>query len=274
MKGQIIKIISNQYSVKLLKDILICSARGKFRNENITPVVGDYCIVDPSEKVITEILPRKNILSRPPVANIDITVIVTSIKEPNLSLNLLDKLISIITYNKIEPVICLTKLDLMNGQDKYEIKKIIKYYEKIGIKVFNNKKINQLTKYLKNKTIALTGQTGAGKSSLLNKINPHLNLIEGEISKALGRGKHTTRHVELFATNKMLIMDTPGFSALDLDFDNNELRSTFIEFSKYPCPYKNCTHINEQDCNIKKAVKEGKILKSRYDNYLNFGGKL
>lgn len=273
MSGQIIKIISNQYTVKIGSEIVICQARGKFRNDKITPVVGDYCLVDFDSKVIIEILPRKNILSRPPVANIDVCIVVTSIKEPNLSLNLLDKLISLINYNNIEPVICFTKLDLMSGKEKYEIKKITKYYQKIGYKVFSNKQIKKLKKYLKNKTVALTGQTGAGKSSLLNRIDSSLNLIEGEISKALGRGKHTTRHVELFFTNQFLIVDTPGFSALDLNLNWEELKATFIEFNNYHCPFKNCRHINETECQVKKAVKNGKIMQSRYDNYLKFGGE-
>lgn len=274
MMNQIIKIVSNQYTVKTQSKLIVCSARGKFRNEKITPVVGDYCVIDEDKKIIMNILPRKNILSRPPVANIDICIIVTSVKEPNISLYLLDKLISNILYNNIEPVICLTKLDLLNGKEKYELKKTIKYYQKIGYKVFKNNQIKKIKKYLKNKTVALTGQTGAGKSSLLNKIDSKLNLLEGEISKALGRGKHTTRHVELFLTNQILIADTPGFSAYDLPLNKEEIKKTFIEFNNFSCPYNNCNHLNEPNCMVKHAVKTNKIKQSRYDNYLELiGGK-
>jgi len=272
MQGQIIKIISNQYTVLIQKKRIICQARGVFRNRNITPLVGDFCLVD-TNNVITEILPRKNELSRPSVSNIDIALIITSIKEPDLSLNLLDKLIVSIIHNKIEPVICLTKLDLMNKKDKKELKIIIKYYKSIGIKVFDNKHLFKLLRYLKHKTVVLTGQTGAGKSSLLNKIDPEFKLEVGIISKALGRGKHTTRHVELFDTHQVLIMDTPGFSYIELDnYSLEDIKSTFIEFFNFPCDYLRCNHFKEKECKVIKAVNAGKILKSRYENYLKFGG--
>ncbi len=272
MQGQIIKIISNHYSVSINNEVIDCQARGVFRNKGITPLVGDFCLVNMDEKVITEILPRNNELNRPCVSNVDVALIVTSIKEPNLSLNLLDKLIVSIIHHNITPLICLTKLDLMTGKDKYELKKIIKYYESIGIKTFNNKNIGKLKRYLKNKTIVLTGQTGAGKSSLLNLIDPKLKLEEGEISHALGRGKHTTRHVELYKTNKMLIADTPGFSSIEDNLTLEELKECFKEFSKYPCPYSGCNHFKEIDCNVKKAVKNNRIMASRYENYLKIGG--
>ena len=148
MEGTIIKIVSNLYSVKVNNEIIECRARGKFRNEEITPLVGDLCKVDYDNKYILEILPRKNYLMRPMISNIDIALIVTSAKEPNLSLNLLDKMISIISINHIEPIICFTKLDLLTKTEKKDIKNLIKYYKKIGYQVITNKEPKKLIKLL------------------------------------------------------------------------------------------------------------------------------
>ncbi len=271
MQGKIIRIISNLYTVKCSDGKYDCQARGKFRNDKITPLVGDDCIIDKDKKYILEILPRKNELKRPLVSNIDTAVIVTSIKQPDLSLNLLDKMLSIITINKIKPIICFTKLDLADKNDKKLIKQLKKYYESINIPVLNNKKIGKLKRCLKNQVVVFTGQTGAGKSSLLNKIDKTLNLKTGEISMALNRGKHTTRHVELFELNNAYIVDTPGFSALDFnDISDEQIKDSFVEFGKYNCKFNNCMHINEKECKVKDAVENQQILLSRYENYKSF----
>ena len=271
MQGKIIRIISNLYTVKCSDGKYDCQARGKFRNDKITPLVGDDCIIDKDNKYILEILPRKNELKRPLVSNIDTAVIVTSIKQPDLSLNLLDKMLSIITINKIKPIICFTKLDLADKNDKKLIKQLKKYYESINIPVLNNKKIGKLKRCLKNQVVVFTGQTGAGKSSLLNKIDKTLNLKTGEISMALNRGKHTTRHVELFELNNAYIVDTPGFSALDFnDISDEQIKDSFVEFGKYNCKFNNCMHINEKECKVKDAVENQQIILSRYENYKSF----
>ncbi|HJJ17352.1 MAG TPA: ribosome small subunit-dependent GTPase A [Bacilli bacterium] len=271
MQGKIIRIISNLYTVKCSDGKYDCQARGKFRNDKITPLVGDDCIIDKDNKYILEILPRKNELKRPLVSNIDTAVIVTSIKQPDLSLNLLDKMLSIITINKIKPIICFTKLDLADKNDKKLIKQLKKYYESINIPVLNNKKIGKLKRCLKNQVVVFTGQTGAGKSSLLNKIDKTLNLKTGEISMALNRGKHTTRHVELFELNNTYIVDTPGFSALDFnDISDEQIKDSFVEFGKYNCKFNNCMHINEKECKVKDAIENQQILLSRYENYKSF----
>lgn len=271
MNGRIIKIISDTYSVKTENGIYDCKVRGKFRNQKLIPVVGDNCIIDYKNLVITDILPRKNSLDRPLISNVDIAVIVTSVKEPDLSLNLLDKMISLVTINNIEPIICFTKLDLANRNEIKEVKKLTKYYNSIGIKTTSNTKYKTLCKWLKDKLVVFTGQTGSGKSSLLNKIDKTLNLKTDEISKSLGRGKHTTRHVELFEIKKMYIADTPGFSALDFkDISKDEIKNSFIEFRDSNCKFKDCNHINENDCSVKDKVNKKIILKSRYDNYINF----
>lgn len=271
MQGKIIRIISNLYTVKCSDGKYDCQARGKFRNDKITPLVGDDCIIDKDNKYILEILPRKNELKRPLVSNIDTAVIVTSIKQPDLSLNLLDKMLSIITINKIKPIICFTKLDLADKNEKKLIKQLKKYYESINIPVLNNKQIGKLKRCLKNQVVVFTGQTGAGKSSLLNKIDKTLNLKTGEISMALNRGKHTTRHVELFELNNTYIVDTPGFSALDFnDISDEQIKDSFVEFGKYNCKFNNCMHINEKECKVKDAVENQQILLSRYENYKSF----
>lgn len=271
MQGQIVKIISNLYTVKIGEELIDCRARGKFRNEGMTPLVGDYCIIDKDNNYILEILPRKNSLKRPLIANVDCALIVTSVKKPDLSLNLLDKLLSLSIMSGVTPVICLTKLDLLTKEELKYLNNIIKYYKKIGIKVLKNTDKFKLRMLLKNKLIVLAGQTGAGKSSLLNRLNKHLNLATAEISEALGRGKHTTRHVEVFKVGKMYIADTPGFSALDLDeYSEDDIKNSFIEFNKYQCYFSDCKHIKEKNCGVIEALDNGEILKSRYENYLNF----
>lgn len=271
MQGRIIKIISNLYTVETEEGLISCRARGKFRKDSITPVVGDLCEIDKDNGYILDILPRKNFLSRPLIANVDIALIVTSVKEPELSLSLLDKMISIVLLNKVIPVICFTKIDLLSKFEKKEIKMIKKYYEKIGFHVIYNKEYRKLNKILRDKMVVVTGQTGAGKSTLLNKMNKNLELKTDEISKSLGRGKHTTRHVELFKFKKFYIADTPGFSSLDFNgISKEDIRDSFVEFKKILCPFKDCMHDKENNCRVKEALKNGHILPSRYGNYISF----
>ena len=270
MQGRITKQISNQYTVEVDGEKIICNARGKFKNMGLSPVVGDLVDIDKDNKIIKEILPRKNKLDRPVVANIDVALIVTSLKKPDLSLSLLDRLLTIVLINNIEPIIILTKIDLVDKKNLKEYKKIFKYYEKIGIKVIPNTKLYKLKRLLNKKLVVLTGQTGSGKSTLLNKLDKNLNLETKPISDALNRGVHTTRHTELYKIGKMFMVDTPGFSALDIKMLSvKELQKTFKEFEKYSCLYKDCTHNNESNCGVKKAIENGLILKSRYDNYIN-----
>lgn len=269
MEGKIVKIISNLYTVDANNNLYYCRARGKIKYNKLTPLVGDKVLFDNKEKYILEILPRKNSLDRPSISNVDSAILITSVKKPDLSLNLLDKQITLCVINNIEPIIVFTKLDLLNKKDLKYIKSIMKYYSNIGIKVCTNNNLFKLKKYIKNKTLVLTGQTGAGKSTLMNKLDKKLNLATNEISEALGRGKHTTRHVELFKYKTSFIADTPGFSSLDLNNVNLEdIKNSFIEFKNVNCPYKDCTHTNENECTIKELVNNSKILKSRYENYL------
>ena len=270
MNGQIIKVISNDYTVKTSIGNIVCKARGVFRNLNITPLAGDYCKIDLDNKLIVEILPRKNMLVRPPISNIDIVIIVVSTVSPDFSNNLLDKMINIIEFNNIEPIICITKSDISFDDI---IKENIDYYRKIGYKVFMNYEIDKILSYINNKIVILTGQTGVGKSTLLNRINPNLELKTDEISKALGRGKHTTRAIEFYEVNNSLIADTPGFSSLSFsNMTKEDIRDNFIEFEKNrnKCKYSDCMHLKEDDCYIKKLVDEKEISIDRYNDYIDF----
>ena len=270
MKGQIIKIIKGIYTVSYLDEVISCKCRGRLRNEKTIPVVGDYVLFDKEKQVIEKILPRKNSFNRPLVANIDQAFIVTSLKDPDFSLNLLDKLIVLMEINNVKPIICITKEDLLSEEEK-SIKKYLDYYKMIGYDVIYNYEIERIKKLFKNKSSVFTGQTGAGKSTLLNNLSKDLNLKTGEISKALGRGRHTTRVVELFNLYGGKVFDTPGFSALDLTkYTKEQIRDAFIEFKNFPCIYKDCMHIGEKECKVKKAVKDNNILEERYTNYLKF----
>ena len=272
MQGRVIKLISNKWTVLTDNELsLECSCIGKFKYLKESPLVGDLVIVDEENKVINKILPRKNVLIRPPVANIDQALILTSTIEPSFSSNLLDKMLVIIEYNNIKPIICFTKYDLL--EDKTYIDSIITYYKKIGYDVFINDEIDNIKKILNKKVSVLTGQTGVGKSSLLNRLKEDLNLKTGEISKALGRGRHTTRHVELLKIEDGLVADTPGFSSLDfIGMNKNDIKDNFIEFyeNQDKCKYQDCMHIKEDGCYIKEMLKEKTILDSRYDNYKKF----
>ena len=273
MEGLIIRNISNEYIVKNKSGIYPCRARGKFRKDKIIPLVGDKVIFDEKNNYILEIKQRKNYLIRPTVANIDQALIVTSVKSPNLDTNLLDKLLTIISYNNIEPIICFTKLDLLTSEEQQEISKYINYYKKIGYKVVTNSNKENYTNLFRNKITVLTGQSGAEKSSLLNLLNPSLKLKTDEISKALNRGKHTTRHTELYELLDGYIVDTPGFSQVDFHnmtkFDIRDNMKEMFENLHY-CKYRDCLHIKEDKCRVKELVKTKEILASRYENYKNF----
>lgn len=271
MQGRVIKLISNKWTVEKEGHFFECSSVGKFKFLKQSPLVGDLVEINEENSVIKKILPRKNELIRPPVANVDQALILTSCKEPNFSSNLLDKMLVIIEYNNIKPVICFTKYDLLD--DTCEIDEIISYYKSIGYDVYINNSVDDIKDVLKGKISVLTGQTGVGKSSLLNKLKIDLNLPTGEISKALGRGRHTTRHVELLDIAGGLVADTPGFSQLDfIGMAKNDIKDNFIEFyqNQDKCKYKDCVHIKEDGCFIKELVENGKIRQTRYENYKKF----
>lgn len=218
-----------------------------------------------------KLLPRKNFLIRPPICNVDQAFIVSSCKEPDFSSALLDKFLLIIEHLDIEPIIILSKADLDDGSiDKY-----ITSYERAGYKIFkisskDNQGIDNLKTLFKDKVTVITGQSGVGKSSLLNALDINLNLETNEISKSLGRGKHTTRHVELIKMYGGYIGDTPGFSSLELKMSPEQLAVAYHDFAKYSlqCKFRGCLHDSEPNCAVKNAVNDGNISKERYEHYL------
>ena len=273
MEGQIVKISSDLCFVNCEGKVYPCKARGIFRKEHITPTVGDYVLFDMDKLIIERIKTRKNNFKRPKVSNIDQAFLITSLKTPDFSLHLLDKFLVLMEINHVKPIICITKEDLVEKDELEEIWNTLSYYEKIGYKVVSNQNLDEIKKLLKGKTSVFTGQTGAGKSTLLNCLNPEWNLKTGEVSKALGRGRHTTRVVELFELCEGKVMDTPGFSAFDFpNYSSEQIRNAFIEFSNYSCPFQDCSHTKEEECAVKKEVFANNILDSRYQNYLQFIG--
>lgn len=269
MEGLIIKILSDKCYVKTDKEVIVCAIRGKFRSLQLLPLVGDKVVFDENKKVIEKILPRSNTIRRPPVSNVTQAIIVTSFKNPDFSTNLIDKILIELEFNNIKPIICLTKKDLLNENELNNYLETINYYEKIGYPIYYNDELDKLKKVFKNEITVLIGQTGSGKSTLLNRLDNSLNLKTGEVSIALGRGRHTTRHVEMLELFDGMLLDTPGFSSLEFqNMTKVEVRDSFIEFANFPCLYRDCMHTNEDECMVKKAVYEGKILKSRYENYL------
>lgn len=277
MQGRIIKLISNDYTVYGEdQKKYICKSRGKFRNNHIKPCVGDLVVFDNKTCYILDVCKRKNELLRPPVSNIDQVMIITSTKNPDFSSNLLDKLLYIITFHNIKPIICFTKLDLLRKEEKRDIDDLKNYYESVGYKVYLNTEIDKIKAILKGKVTAFTGQSGAGKSTLLNKLDSSLHLKTDEISMALGRGKHTTRHVELYEFMGGWVCDTPGFSSVDFEgMTDSDIRDQVPEFEKYKegCKYKDCMHNKEDSCKIKELLENQTILPSRYENYLKFIGR-
>lgn len=273
MRARIIKIVSKEYTLlsesnERLDSILT----GKIRKQ-VIPVTGDEveCRESNGRVVIEKILPRRNSMIRPAVSNVDQVLIVMSVKDPDFSTALIDRLSMLVKASHIEPLLIVTKCDL--GIDA-EVEKRIQEYENGAMKVIRTAKgsLNpEVSEILKGKISVLTGQSGAGKSTLLNQIEPSFHLETQEISKALGRGKHTTRHNELHAVCGGLVADTPGFSSLDFShIQAADLAGYVPDFEPYMggCRFNDCVHDNEPDCLIKQAVKDGKIAEERYRNYL------
>ncbi|WP_202079900.1 ribosome small subunit-dependent GTPase A [Caldalkalibacillus salinus] len=285
-KGQIIKALSGYYYVQEdeTKRVWQCRARGVFKKRKISPLVGDYVQFDPGqneEGTVTEVHARKNELNRPPVANVDQALLVFSVNEPAFSAILLDKFLVHIEQARITPVICLTKVDLADHPEHQYPE--IKAYQDLGYPFFmtsatTQNGIEHLTEYLSGKTTVFAGQSGVGKSSLLNAIDPQLELETREISNRLGRGKHTTRHVELIPLPKGgFVADTPGFSQLDFTgIEPETLTEYFIDFEPYrpQCKFRECLHQKEPKCAVKQAVEDGHIAQHRYQHYIQFLEKI
>lgn len=277
-KGLIISNISNTYDVEDLdnENIIRCIPRGKFKKDDITPVVGDKIEFEYQQDgtgVISEILERKNYIKRPKMSNLTQMIFVISMKMPKPDLFLLDKQLVFAEFNNLKSIICLNKIDLENDVIIEEIEEL---YRNIGYRVIKtNAKlgsgIEEVCKCLENNITAFSGNSGVGKSTLINNIFDDVLTSEGEISNKNKRGKNTTTAIKLYKINEnSYIADTPGFSTFDIsEIESKDLANYFIDLSKYvqKCEYTGCTHIKENECGIKQALEEGKISKQRYDTY-------
>lgn len=280
-EGQIVKALSGFYYVKSGNETYACKGRGLFRKQKINPLVGDHVLFDITENgegYVQKIKPRKNELTRPPIANLTQAIIVTSATQPDFSSLLLDRFIALMESKFIKPYIVVTKIDLATEEELIKVNKFKQAYEKIGYDIFlvsldKVQALLEIEAIFENETTVIAGQTGVGKSTLLNIIDPRLNIKTGEISVSLGRGKHTTRHVELLEINNGLVADTPGFSQLELtNIEPVELTEGFIEMKilKSDCRFRGCLHDKEPHCAIKNAVEAGNIDAFRYKHYLTF----
>ncbi|MBR4357750.1 MAG: ribosome small subunit-dependent GTPase A [Butyrivibrio sp.] len=285
MQGKIIKGIAGFYYIETHDArIYECKAKGIFRKDNVKPLVGDNVMIDIIDEEnkkgnITEILPRKNRLLRPPVANVDQAVILFAIVKPNPNYNLLDRFLIMMRQQNLPVIICFNKQDIATQEEQQEL---YNAYEKCGYKVLfisvkEEKGLDELKELLRGKTTTLAGPSGVGKSSLLNKLVPDALMQTGELSRKIDRGKNTTRHSELFYVSELsqgdeetYLFDTPGFTSLNLnDVTTDNLMQYYPEFEEFEpeCRFGGCSHIAEPDCGVKNALSEGKISAVRYENY-------
>lgn len=280
-EGKIVKALSGFYYVLHDGAMIQCRGRGVFRKNKITPLVGDEVIFQAEndrEGYIMEVKERKNELVRPPIANVDQAILVFSAVEPDFSTVLLDRFLVLVEYNHIKPLICITKMDLTNDNEKQAITEYADQYRNIGYEVLLTSSeteagIEGLTPHVEDKISVFAGQSGVGKSSLLNVLRPELELKTNDISSHLGRGKHTTRHVELITIGNGLIADTPGFSSLEfIDIEAEELTYCFPEMVRESenCKFRACLHISEPKCAVKSAVESQTITQYRYQHYVDF----
>lgn len=285
MQGKIIKGIAGFYYVHVAgSGVYECKAKGAFRKQKIKPLVGDNVEIDVISQEehtgnVIDILPRKNELIRPAVANVDQAVVIFAAAKPNPNFNLLDRFLIMMEYQHIPAVICFNKTDLI---DETEMENLIRAYKTSGYRVlFTSAKeqdgVEKIRQILKGKTSTVAGPSGVGKSSLINLLAPQAEMETGAISEKIERGRHTTRHAQVIpvpmedGSEDTYIIDTPGFSSLSVEFYEKETLGTlFPEFQQYEsyCRFRGCSHISEPDCGVKEALAEGKISKIRYDDYV------
>ncbi|RTR35538.1 ribosome small subunit-dependent GTPase A [Robertmurraya yapensis] len=281
-EGKIIKALAGFYYVLTDENRVIqCRGRGVFRKNKVSPLVGDEVVFQAEndrEGYILEIKDRKNELVRPPIANVDQAILIFSAVEPDFSTTLLDRFLVLIEFNRIRPIICVSKIDLTTEEERNRIEAYAADYEKAGYKVILTSSvtedgIKQLLPLLEGGISVFAGQSGVGKSSLLNVLKPDLELETNEISTHLGRGKHTTRHVELIEIGAGLVADTPGFSSLEFtELEVEDLNYCFpdIEETSEKCKFRGCLHMQEPKCAVKQAVEDGEIPQYRYEHYKVF----
>ena len=280
-EGKIIKALSGFYYVLGDEGIIQCRGRGVFRKNKITPLVGDevvYQAENDREGYVLEVKERKNELVRPPIANVDKAILVFSAVEPDFSTTLLDRFLVLIEYNRITPIIVITKMDLTKDNEQLKLEEYVSNYRKVGYTVIKTSSetergIEELLPFLEGDISVFAGQSGVGKSSLLNVLRPDLELKTDEISSHLGRGKHTTRHVELIKIGNGLVADTPGFSSLEFTgIEAEELAFCFKEIHHVGerCKFRGCLHLTEPKCAVKTAIEAGEIPEYRYKHYKEF----
>ena len=276
-EGIIQQSLSGFYDIISDGQLYRTRGRGNFRKKGIKPLVGDH--VEFEDGYLLAIEPRKNQLVRPLVANVDDAVVVTAATQPTFSSNLLDRQLIALELQKVEPILFFSKVDLLNEDEFQHLKSVADGYRKIGYSVyfnaqpFNKTDLQNLLDQLKGKVVTMMGQTGAGKSTLLNHLSPELDLPTGAISQALKRGRHTTRKVTLLNVDDALIADTPGFSSYeDFTMTKEQLPQLFPEMRAIAteCKFRGCLHLKEPGCAVKTAVEHGKIMQTRYDNYVQF----
>ena len=277
INGSIIKGIGGFYYVEAADGIVYeCKARGVFRKEKITPLAGDrveITVESNNKNSIDKILERRNFFKRPPIANVDTLVIVSSVCDPRPNLLIIDRLTAVASYKNVEPIIVFTKDDLQSANE------FVKIYTNAGFKTFavsneTGEGIEKVKSIIDGGITVFTGNSGVGKSSLINRMYPDFCLETGEISRKLGRGRHTTRHVELFKVGSGYIADTPGFSSLDFETNDlikkDELAFCFPDFAYYigSCRFSTCAHVNDKGCSLVEAVKSGDVERTRHESYV------
>ena len=280
MQGKIVKGISGFYYVYVEgTGIYECKAKGAFRKQKMKPLVGDNAeivSIDEEDRIgnVVEILERKNELIRPAVANVDMALVIFATKKPQPNFNLLDRFLCMMEYQKVPVTICFNKADMVSQQEKQKLRAI---YEPAGYNIIftsakENQGIEELRALLEGKTTTVAGPSGVGKSSLVNCLQDNIQMETGKISSKIDRGKHTTRHSEIIPIcDGTYIVDTPGFSTMDVPgFEKEDLWTCYPDFAEYEpyCRFQGCSHINEPDCGVKDALKQGKISRIRYDNYI------
>lgn len=271
--GIIIRALAGFFYVKVEDQILECKASKKLKSKKKKLIVGDYVKVDVDSKYITSMYERENELVRPLISNVHNALLVFSVAQPKMNFGLLDRMITLMEINGLDTTIVLTKCDLLEKIELDSLKTALQYYKNIGYQCFYlglDDEPTEIKDMLRSDKYVITGQTGVGKSTLVNKLIPDLNLQTQEISKVLGRGKHTTREVTFYEYEKSYLIDTPGFSSLDLNFDPEIIRDNFVDYTEYAneCKFNGCYHLSEPKCKVKELVTNGTLLQSRYENYI------
>ena len=279
MQGKIIKGIAGFYYVYTVKGLAECKARGIFRKEKLKPLVGDNVEIELVDEElllgnIIRILPRSNALIRPASANIDQALVIFAITKPQPNLNLLDRFLIHMERQNLPAVICFNKKDIASEAEQQKLGSV---YERCGCQVLfvsgkSRQGIDEIKRQIQGRTTVVAGPSGVGKSTIINALYPDANMETGEISQKIERGRHTTRHAQLFALSEdTFIMDTPGFTSLSLEnMEKEELKDCYLEFMKFEenCRFGGCAHINEPVCGVKEALKAGRISGIRYENYV------